>query len=205
VSSPENPPKANRGPSAGPDNRKAIIAAAREVFAEQGIRAPLNAVARRAGVGQGSLYRHFPDRLTLAVAVLDENIVELEQLGDRPGSTIDDLFVSVAEQAMVSTTLTEIVAQNQHDERARDLGVRVRGVVERLVANDRGTGRIGAGVTSDDVLAAISMVAFAVAYTPQEDRPDLVGRARRIFHVAFERLPGGSGEAAGDAGPERAG
>ena len=48
-------PKANLGPSAGPANRAALIAAAREVFAEGGLMAPLNQVARRAGVGQGSL------------------------------------------------------------------------------------------------------------------------------------------------------
>ena len=60
------PTKANRGPSAGPENRRALIAAARAVFAESGYSAPLSAVARRAGVGQGSLYRHFPDRVALA-------------------------------------------------------------------------------------------------------------------------------------------
>ena len=38
------------------------MAAAREVYAEAGLNAPFSAVAKRAGVGQGSLYRHFPDR-----------------------------------------------------------------------------------------------------------------------------------------------
>ena len=66
--------KPNLGPSAGPGNRRALIVAAREIFAEDGLAAPFSAVAKRAGVGQGSLYRHFPDRLALAVAVFDENI-----------------------------------------------------------------------------------------------------------------------------------
>src|SRR6188472_1508327 len=70
--------KPNRGPSAGPGNRRALIAAAREVFATEGLQAPFSAVAKKAGVGQGSLYRHFPDRLSLAVAVFDENLDELE-------------------------------------------------------------------------------------------------------------------------------
>ncbi|BDZ54697.1 hypothetical protein GCM10025870_17700 [Agromyces marinus] len=70
--------KPNRGPSAGPGNRLALIAAAREIFATDGLGAPFSAIAKRAGVGQGSLYRHFPDRLSLAVAVFDENIDELE-------------------------------------------------------------------------------------------------------------------------------
>ncbi|HEU0181064.1 MAG TPA: helix-turn-helix domain-containing protein, partial [Agromyces mariniharenae] len=69
--------KPNRGPSAGPANRRALIAAARDVFATEGLQAPFSAVAKKAGVGQGSLYRHFPDRLSLAVAVFDENLDEL--------------------------------------------------------------------------------------------------------------------------------
>ena len=69
-----------------------MINAAREVFGESGLTAPLNSVAKRAGVGQGSLYRHFPDRVSLAVAVFDDNIGELEAIADRPDSTLDDLF-----------------------------------------------------------------------------------------------------------------
>ena len=55
--------RANRGRAAAKANRRALVAAALEVFAEGGIDAPLSAVAKRARVGQGSLYRHFPDRV----------------------------------------------------------------------------------------------------------------------------------------------
>src|SRR4030095_13303143 len=57
------PAKPNRGPAAGPENRRALIAAAREVFSADGLQAPFSAVGQKAGVGQGSLYRHFPARL----------------------------------------------------------------------------------------------------------------------------------------------
>ncbi|NXY95479.1 TetR/AcrR family transcriptional regulator [Streptomyces sp. BR123] len=46
-------------------NRERILAAAREVFVEHGSGAPFDEVARRAGVGNATLYRHFPDRATL--------------------------------------------------------------------------------------------------------------------------------------------
>ncbi|HAN25892.1 MAG TPA: TetR/AcrR family transcriptional regulator, partial [Microbacterium ginsengisoli] len=68
-SSAKDAARPNRGRAAGPANRAALLAAAREVFGEQGLSAPLSAVARRAGVGQGSLYRHFPTRTALAAAV----------------------------------------------------------------------------------------------------------------------------------------
>src|SRR6266511_2345437 len=46
-------------------NRDAIVAAAREVFSGQGLEAPLEEIARRAGVGIGTLYRRFPTRVEL--------------------------------------------------------------------------------------------------------------------------------------------
>jgi len=150
------------------------------------MRAPLNAVARRAGVGQGSLYRHFPDRLALAVAVFDENINELEGLMEGEHS-VDDLFVRISEQAMASTALIEIMTENQQDERAIALAGRVRAIVVTLVRSDHEAGRIGESATVDDVLVAITMLAFAVAYTPAEARPEIIERARRIFHAAFGR------------------
>jgi AcrR family transcriptional regulator len=50
-------------------NRAQILAAARELFADHGSGAPLEEVAQRAGVGIGTLYRHFPDRQALMRAV----------------------------------------------------------------------------------------------------------------------------------------
>jgi AcrR family transcriptional regulator len=50
-------------------NRVALIAAAREVFGEQGLDASLDEIARRAGVGNATLYRRFPTRQDLIAAV----------------------------------------------------------------------------------------------------------------------------------------
>src|SRR4051794_23585109 len=51
-------------------NRERIVAAARDVFVEYGPDAPLDEIARRAGIGNATLYRHFADRQALAHAVL---------------------------------------------------------------------------------------------------------------------------------------
>ncbi|WJV46234.1 TetR/AcrR family transcriptional regulator [Streptomyces flavofungini] len=55
-------------------NRERIVTAAREAFAEAGPEASLNEIARRAGVGPGTLYRHFSGRPELLAAVLKERI-----------------------------------------------------------------------------------------------------------------------------------
>jgi AcrR family transcriptional regulator len=55
-------------------NRRRIVKAAREVFAEQGLDAPMNAVARRAKVGIATLYRRFPTRENLITDVFAEKM-----------------------------------------------------------------------------------------------------------------------------------
>jgi AcrR family transcriptional regulator len=177
--------KSNRGPSAGPENRRAIIAAAREIFADEGIQAPLSAVARRAGVGQGSLYRHFPDRLSLAVAVFDDNVQQLEELIEQDDVTLSDLFDQVTEQAIVSTALVDLMLVERHDPRAQALAGRVLGVVDSVLARDRERGRIGQTVEAADVMLAISMLALMLSRSDADDRSETAARGRAIFRSAF--------------------
>ena len=58
------------------DNRRRILEAARAVFAERGIDAPLDEIARRAGVGNATLYRRFPTRDVLVAAVFEARVAE---------------------------------------------------------------------------------------------------------------------------------
>lgn len=177
--------KVNRGPSAGPENRRALIAAAREVFATGGFNAPLSAVAQKAGVGQGSLYRHFPDRVALAVAVFDENLTALEEFVDLPDTTLDDLLGRVIEQALVSTALIDMITANRDDPRGSRLAERLRVILERLLETEKAAGRIGAHVATRDVLLAVSMLAGELARTAAAERADVARRAGALFHAAF--------------------
>lgn len=68
-------------------NRERLVSTAQEVFAESGPEASLNEIARRAGVGPGTLYRHFPNRPTLLAAVLRERIAALCARADELGAT----------------------------------------------------------------------------------------------------------------------
>lgn len=177
--------KANRGPSAGPENRRALVAAARVVFGEHGLTAPLSAVARRAGVGQGSLYRHFPDRVALAVAVFDENIVELESVADDEDSTLDDLLTLVVEQALVSTAFVDLLVAERDDPRVEHIGARFRDVAESVTRNERRAGRIPATVTTDDVILAVEMLAGLLSRTPAVERRAAADRGRALLRSAF--------------------
>jgi AcrR family transcriptional regulator len=178
-------PKANRGPSAGPDNRRALIAAAREVFGEVGLAAPLNSVAKRAGVGQGSLYRHFPDRVALAVAVFDDNIGELEALAAKPDTTLDDLFAAVADQAIASTAMIDLIVSHRRDPGAENLAIRVAELARALLVREQDAGSIGSHVETADVMLAITMLAFAISKADPDERPDIHARSQTMFRAAF--------------------
>lgn len=174
----------NRGPAAAAGNRRALIAAAREIFAEEGPDTPFSAIAKRAGVGQGTLYRHFPDRVALAVAVFEENVGALEDaMGD--DGTIAGLLDRVASQATVSTAFIRLLSAEHRDPRADGLGERFDALVVRLVERDRAAGRIGDHVEPVDVELAVSMLAHELASTPEPGRAEAARRALRLFGRAF--------------------
>jgi AcrR family transcriptional regulator len=61
-------------------NRQRLLAAARELFAERGLTTSLNDIAHHAGMGVGTVYRHFPDREQLIESLLEERIDQVETL-----------------------------------------------------------------------------------------------------------------------------
>ena len=60
-------------------NRQRIVAAAREAFAEFGLDVPMDEVARRAGVGVGTLYRRYPTRADLVAAAFEQKMAAYAQ------------------------------------------------------------------------------------------------------------------------------
>lgn len=64
-------------------NAARIVAVAKQVFAEHGIDAPLDEIVKKAGIGAGTLYRHFPTRDALIEAIYREEIIALADLGKR--------------------------------------------------------------------------------------------------------------------------
>jgi AcrR family transcriptional regulator len=76
-------------------NRDRLVAVAQEVFTEQGAGASLDDIAKRAGVGPGTLYRHFPTREALQEAAYRDAVAELAERGRKlagelpPGPALD--------------------------------------------------------------------------------------------------------------------
>lgn len=75
------------------ENHSDILDAADIIFASQGITAPLDLVCQKAGVGRATLYRHFPDRHHLIVALLERGIEETAAKAAKLGDRDDAFFV----------------------------------------------------------------------------------------------------------------
>ena len=86
-------------------NRRRILDAAREVFARDGLDAGVDGIARAAGVGVGTVYRRFPTKDELLVAVIDDTTSALVAELERAGTEADpwDAFAAAA-YAMAATT-----------------------------------------------------------------------------------------------------
>ncbi|MEW9551748.1 TetR/AcrR family transcriptional regulator [Nonomuraea sp. NPDC050783] len=72
-----------------------IVEAAAEVMAERGVEAPMEAIARRAGVGVGTLYRRFPDRHALLAAVGDHYVHAMAAALDRAAGEVPDAWSAI--------------------------------------------------------------------------------------------------------------
>jgi AcrR family transcriptional regulator len=145
------------------------MAAAAEVFAQGGIDAPLSAVAKKAGVGQGSLYRHFPDRVTLALATFERNVAEIETLAGSADGTLSNLLALITRQTIDSIAFVDIVT-TAADPRLEAVSERVKRTLTPALRDAQAAGTIRSSFTPDDLMLAIGMVAALVAKTPPARR-----------------------------------
>jgi AcrR family transcriptional regulator len=77
-------------------NRERVLAAARESFANEGPDVPLDAIAARAGVGPGTVHRHFPTKESLIAAVVTDRLAGLAARGDALADAADPTATFVA-------------------------------------------------------------------------------------------------------------
>jgi AcrR family transcriptional regulator len=155
-------------------NYDKLVTAARETFAEDGIGASLEEVARRAGVGIGTLYRHFPARQDLFDAVYLEEVQAFcrssDELGDLPAW---DAFVSWAERlvAYVSTKRALAEALNHDSEMFHTGRAAVEESGERSLARAVEAGVARPGLSFDDVLRMVAGITTVAVVDPdQRDR-----------------------------------
>ncbi|PVC84014.1 TetR/AcrR family transcriptional regulator [Streptomyces sp. CS090A] len=179
---------ANDGPKAAARNRAALIAAAREVYAEHGLDAPLSGIARRAGVGQGVLYRHFPDRAALADAVLEENVREVEQAAAAAGATLAGVLGVLTWHLTESAAFIGLLHADRTGGRTEDrtdgVHAHASALSERVARSLRGHLTVGHRLgEADDLMLAVAMVSGAVTGPTRAERERRALAAWRLLGV----------------------
>ncbi|OWA08331.1 TetR family transcriptional regulator [Streptomyces sp. CS113] len=193
-------------------NRELLLEAAHEVFTEQGLDAPLDVIARRAGVGNATLYRHFPTRAALVDAVFRDSLTGTVDAGERARKAPDAWAGLTAYLEAVFSTLAADRGSNdlmtthlRGVESLEAVHEHNRGTVDALLSRLRAEGTARADVTTEDVLFGLAALGRAVpaltaATTPPTDGavpgaaatapPDAWRRPLALFLAGLRAAPG---------------
>jgi AcrR family transcriptional regulator len=152
-------------------NRQRILRAAAEVFTTRGLQASLDDVARRAGVGVGTVYRRFPDKESLAEALFEERIEAIAALAERALAEPDSWtgLVSFLEGACTHLAtdrgLQEIVMYATHGrDRTGQARARMQPLVTALVRRAQQDGQLRPDLRPTDMLFIEFMISAAARY-----------------------------------------
>lgn len=150
-------------------NYETIVRVAGEAFAEHGTHASLDDIACRAGVGPGTLYRHFPTRDCLLEAALVESRYELQALAarlldaDDAGAALDDWMLALARHASTWDGLADSIAQSLSNEKS-PLGASCGTLVDatgRLLDRAKEQGAVTADASARDLFVMAGSLAWA--------------------------------------------
>ncbi|AFC48824.1 transcriptional regulator, TetR family protein [Mycobacterium intracellulare MOTT-02] len=154
-------------------NVERILRAAREVYGELGPDAPVEAVARRAGVGERTLYRRFPTKADLVLAALEQSIAEdLTPVIDAARRAKDPLRgLTQLIEAAISLGAREhslLAAARRAGCLTSDISMSLNAALAELAREGQRLGRIRADLVSDDLPRLIAML-FSVLSTMDSD------------------------------------
>ena len=145
-------------------NRRRVLDTAATIFAAEGLSVPVHEIARRAGVGTGTVSRHFPTKESLYAAVLLDRMRELVDYADTlaaendPGTAFMALFTRLVREGVTHRGLAESLAGSGFDieaaATAADCNVSDR--LHRLLSQAQQVGGIRPDLTFADVKALMA-------------------------------------------------
>ncbi|GAB2902672.1 TetR/AcrR family transcriptional regulator [Streptomyces mayteni] len=157
-------------------NRAVVLRTAARVFAEEGIEVPLVRIARRAGVGAGTVYRHFPSKQVLLEAVLIEHIEGLVGAADQwaaraaPGDALFGFLLEVVERSAGRHHVCDALTADCGWPRVGLAAVagRFDEALDRLLRDARRAGAVRPDLRVDDLTAvAVGAAALRSAHPNQ--------------------------------------
>ncbi|MFI6346037.1 TetR/AcrR family transcriptional regulator [Streptomyces sp. NPDC050560] len=176
-------------------NRAKVLRAAEEALAEEGMDASMRAVARRAGVGLGTIYRHFPTREALLQAIVAERagalVAEAEALraASDPGAAFFGFFTALVENATRQRAVADVLDRAGVDVKAgmTEVGAAMRSAIEALLRRAQEAGAVREGLGMPEVLALLGAVCLAAER--QEWGAELRERTLGVVFDGFRPRP----------------
>jgi len=144
-------------------NYERLVVAAREVFAREGGTASMEAIARGAGVGVGTLYRHFPTRIDVVEAVYRTDVDTLTETAVRVGEELEpwpavvaflEAFVRYAQGKRTFLNELREAFERDPDLRVRMLD-RVQEAIQLVVGRAQEAGAVRTDVDGKDVMQLV--------------------------------------------------
>jgi AcrR family transcriptional regulator len=172
-------------------NRDRILEAAREAFASAGD-ASLNSIAKMAAVGPGTLYRHFPSRDALVLAVYRYDVQQLADsaaellAGNKPLLALRLWFDRLAHYGMIKHGLAEVLHSATSDGLAGETYEPVIVAITSLLSACEQDGSIRSGIDPDDVLLLLGFLWRIDA------GPDAAARSARLLDLIMAGLQDGA-------------
>ncbi|MFE3194867.1 TetR/AcrR family transcriptional regulator [Nocardia sp. NPDC059240] len=152
-------------------NRERVVAAAQQLFATEGLGVSLDEVARRAGVGPGTVHRHFPTKEALYLAVSIDQIAQLVAEASTLTATDDPAALFTLLSRMIANGIENILVKSAlsaigFDLRtaAPELAHTLTAHVETLLARARTADLARDDVTPREIMALIAGALHAAAY-----------------------------------------
>jgi AcrR family transcriptional regulator len=159
-------------------NRDALLGAARDEFAEQGLGAPLEHIARRAGLGIATLYRHFPTRVELVDAILTcavkahAEIAERALAMDDPWSGFAYYLEESCRLAAENRGVSDMMSVRLPEARCAEAAKRhAFEVIGRVIRRAQDSGQLRTDLTSTD-LAFLTWANSRILDATAEVAPD---------------------------------
>jgi AcrR family transcriptional regulator len=172
-------------------NRDRVLEAARAAFAAEGSNASLDDIARGAGVGAGTVYRHFPTKEALFEAVVLDRIGELVEeaaaLSDDPdpGRAFSSFVELLAREGARKRDLVETLSADGIRLQLEEAPV-VRALIDvlgDLLGRAQGAGAVRQDISVDDVMALLTGASYAICHSRADDE-----QSRRLLAIMYDGL-----------------
>ncbi|HSZ15068.1 MAG TPA: TetR family transcriptional regulator [Solirubrobacteraceae bacterium] len=155
------------------EKRARLLAAAGEVFARDGLDAPMPAIAAAVGAGVGSVYRQFPSKTDLLAALVVERLRDIEDDADAALASaagawpaLTGLLWTLAERQAADDVLGEAMATVSEREAVELALANATAALERLLAAARAEGRVRPDATTLDLRLLFAATRAAVQLQP---------------------------------------